>query len=158
METIFCPAPEHHRDYLELLLLADPDMAMLDRYLDHCRMVVLEADGEPVCEVCLLMLPDGVVELKNVATRPDREGRGYATRLIREALAGCRERAHTAIVGTSPAGVGFYRRLGFEPYRVEPGFFLQYHPLIYENGRLLEDMIYLRRPIKEEYHGKHLST
>lgn len=150
METIYFPVPERYRDYLDLLLLADPDMAMLDLYLDRCRMMVLEEDGDPVCEVCLLELPDGVVELKNVATRPDREGRGYASRLIHEALAGCRDRVHTAIVGTSPDGVGFYRRLGFEPYRTEPGFFLQYRPLIYENGRLLEDMIYLRRPIKED--------
>ena len=37
-------------------------MAMLDLYLDRCRMMVLEEDGEPVCEVCLLELPDGRTE------------------------------------------------------------------------------------------------
>ena len=150
METIYFPAPERYRDYLDLLLLADPDMAMLDLYLDRCRMMVLEEDGEPVCEVCLLELPDGVVELKNVATRPDREGRGYASRLIHEALAGCRDRVHTAIVGTSPDGVGFLRVLALELCSTEPAFFLENHPLNNLKYRLLLEIFHLRRPIKED--------
>ena len=145
--TIRSVPREERRNYLDLLLLADPDPAMIDRYLDRCEMYLLSVDGRPVSEVCLLPAEPGVVELKNVATAPGWEGRGCASRLIRTLLGQCAGRYHTAIVGTADPQVGFYRRLGFEPYRVEEGFFLQYAEPVYENGVLLTDMIYLKQTI-----------
>ena len=139
--------PKARKNYLELLLLADPDPAMLARYLDECEMYLLTANGQPVSEVCITEAGEGCIELKNVATAPEWEGRGAASYLIRTLLGRYAGQYHTAIVGTAEPQVGFYQRLGFVRYRVEKGFFLQYAQPVYEGGLLLEDMVYLKQTL-----------
>ena len=51
--------PKARKNYLELLLLADPDPAMLARYLDECEMYLLTANGQPVSEVCITEAGEG---------------------------------------------------------------------------------------------------
>ena len=62
----------------------------------------------------------------------------------REVGTQAREAGRSLVVGTSPEGVGFYRRLGFVPCGVRRGFFLQYQEPVLENGTVLEDMQMLR--------------
>ena len=53
--------------------------------------------------------------------------------------------------GDSPETVPFYERCGFQRSHVVKGFFTEYydHP-IYEGGRRLVDMVYLRMHLKKE--------
>ena len=136
--------------YLDLLLLADEQEDMVDRYLDRGTMYVLEADGGVRGECVVTLEPGGVLELKNLAVDPAFQGRGYGRALVEflaETYAG---RFAVLQVGTgdSPATIPFYERCGFVfHHRIERFFSDHYDHPIYEGGVLLRDMVCLRRPL-----------
>ena len=55
------------RHHLPLLLLADEQESMVDRYLDEGTMYVLEVDSIVVGECVVNDAGDGVLEIKNIA-------------------------------------------------------------------------------------------
>ena len=64
------------KEYLSLLLLADEQENMIDRYLDRGIMYVLEDDG--IKSECVVTDEgDGILEIKNIATDPEHQGHGY---------------------------------------------------------------------------------
>ena len=68
---------ENKKEYLNLLLLADEQEDMIDRYLDRGRMYVLEDNGVK-CECVVTDEGNGILEIKNIATEPEFQGKGYA--------------------------------------------------------------------------------
>lgn len=64
------------KQYLTLLLLADEQENMVDRYLERGTMYVLEDNGVKA-ECVVTDEGDGVLELKNIAVEPEFQGRGY---------------------------------------------------------------------------------
>lgn len=137
------------KQYLELLLLADEQESMIDRYLERGDMFVLKDNG--VKAICVVTNEGkGVCELKNIAVTPDFQRQGYGKRLINHLFDYCSEKYHQMIVGTGDvlSTIGFYKSCGFEySHRIENFFTDNYdHPLI-EDGVLLKDMIYLKREI-----------
>ena len=68
---------ENKKQYLDLLLLADEQEDMIDRYLDKGRMYVLDDNGIK-CECVLMDEGNGTLEIKNIATAPQYQGKGYA--------------------------------------------------------------------------------
>ena len=68
------------KQYLDLLLLADEQEDMIDRYLEHGTMYVLE-DGEVKAECVVTDEGGGVLELKNIAVKPAFQGKGYGKSL-----------------------------------------------------------------------------
>ena len=57
--------------YLDLLLLADEQESMIDRYLERGEVFVLQTDdGEPLCIAVVTDEGEGVCELKNIAAAP----------------------------------------------------------------------------------------
>ena len=139
---------ENKKEYLPLLLLADEQEDMIDRYLERGRMFVL-SDGGMKSECVVTDEGDGVLEIKSLATVPEYQGRGYAKALIEFLL---REFAHRYTVlqagtGDSPRTVPFYEKCGFVRSHVLPGFFTEnYDHPIYEDGVRPTDMVVLRRP------------
>ena len=93
--------------YMDLLLLADEQEDMIDRYLERGDMFVLE-DGGVLAECVVTREGDGVYELKNIAVAPDCQRKGYGKRLIEFAFSyyGDCERM---LVGTGdvPSSLGF---------------------------------------------------
>ena len=72
---------ENKKQYLDLLLLADEQEDMIDRYLDKGRMYVLDDNG--VKSECVITDEgNGMLEIKNIATIPEYQGKGYAKVLI----------------------------------------------------------------------------
>ena len=63
------------KDYLPLLLLADEQEDMIDRYLGKGEMY-LAKDPEVVGECVVCKVDDGVYEIKNIATDPALHGKG----------------------------------------------------------------------------------
>ncbi len=59
---------EKKKEYLPLLLLADEQEDMIDRYLDRGRMYLL-LDGGVKAECVVTGEGDGVLEIKNLAVR-----------------------------------------------------------------------------------------
>ena len=138
---------ENKKEYLELLLLADEQESMVDRYLDRGSMYALFEDG--VRAVCVVTDEGGgILELKNLAVWPVYQRKGYGTAMIRFLEERYRGQYGILQVGTgdSPLTVPFYEACGFRRSHTVKNFFTEYydHP-IYEAGVLLKDMVYLRK-------------
>lgn len=134
------------KDYLDLLLLADEQEEMIDRYLDAGRMFRLWDDGVK-CIAVVVELNAGECELKNLATDPSAQGRGYGQAMVSYLLGAFLKRYQTMYVGTGdvPKTLRFYRRCGFrDSHRVKNFFTDNYDAPIVEDGVRLCDMVYLR--------------
>ena len=132
--------------YLPLLLLADEQESMIDRYLDRGRLFVLEDGG--VKTVCVVTDEgNGVAEVKNLATAPHAQRQGYGRAMLDFVAAACRP-AHTVLqvgTGDSPLTVPFYEACGFVRSHTVADFFTQnYDHPIFEGGVQLVDMVYLQ--------------
>lgn len=135
------------KQYLSLLLLADEQEDMIDRYLERGTMYVLDDQG--VKSECVVTDEgNGVLEIKNIATAPEHQGKGYAKALIDFLIREYRAQYRELQVGTgdSPLTVPFYERCGFVRSHIVPNFFTEHydHPII-ECGVQLMDMVYLKR-------------
>ena len=109
-------------------------------------MFVLE-DGGVLAECVVTREGDGVYELKNIAVAPDCQRKGYGKQLIEFAFSyyGDCERM---LVGTGdvPSSLGFYHSCGFtESHRVKNFFTDHYDHPMFEDGKQLVDMVYLKR-------------
>ena len=135
--------------YLSLLLLADEQEDMIDRYLDRGIMYVLD-DGGVKAECVLTEEGGGVLEIKNLAVDPACQGRGYGRALVEFAARRYKDQYAVLQVGTgdSPLTVPFYERCGFvRSHRVKNFFTDHYDHPIFEGGVRLTDMVYLRRAL-----------
>ena len=140
---------ENKKQYLDLLLLADEQEDMIDRYLDKGRMYILNDNGIK-CECVVTDEGNGVLEIKNIATVPEYQGKGYAKSLIDFLVKEYGGEYSILQVGTgdSPLTVPFYEKCGFARSHSIPNFFTDnYDHPIYECGVQLVDMVYLRRTI-----------
>lgn len=134
------------KKYIDLLLLADEQEDMVDKYLEHGDMFVLKDDGV-MAECVVTNKSNGVYELKNIAVQPDQQRKGYGKALI-EFLFSHYTDCETLFVGTGdiPWVLNFYKRCGFtESHRIPNFFTKNYDHPIYEDGKQLVDMIYLKR-------------
>lgn len=138
---------KNKKQFISLLLLADEQENMIDRYLDRGTMFVLD-DGGVRSECVVTDEGEGVLEIKNIATYPADQGKGYASSLIQYVAEKYRDQFSVLRVGTgdSPATVPFYEKLGFVRVGCIKNFFRDNynHPII-ENGVQLVDMIILQR-------------
>ena len=72
---------ENKKQFIALLLLADEQESMVDRYLEKGTMYVLEDDN--VKAECVVTDEDnGILEIKNIAVDPENRGKGYGKALI----------------------------------------------------------------------------
>ena len=134
--------------YLDLLLLADEQEDMVDRYLERGTMYVLE-DGGVRAECVVTDEGGGVLELKNIAVEPEAQGRGYGRALVDFLVRTYAGRYEVLQAGTGevPSTMGFYQSCGFTLSHRVKDFFLQYdHPIV-EDGVQLRDMVYFRREL-----------
>ena len=141
---------ENKKAYLDLLLLADEEEAMVDRYLEKGTMYLLVEDGVKG-ECVVLDAGDGVLEIKNIAVAPGFHRQGYGKAMVDFLEKKYRGDYSVLQAGTgdSPATLGFYKACGFVPSHTVPNFFTDnYRRPIYDGGVLLRDMIYLRKSIK----------
>ncbi len=134
------------KEYLDLLLLADEREDMIDRYLERGEMFVLDDDGIKA-ECVVTKEAEGVYELKNIAVLPGWQRRGYARALI-EFLSAHYPDCEALYVGTGdcPSILSFYRTCGFsESHRVKNFFVDNYDHPMFEDGKQLIDMVYLKK-------------
>ncbi len=68
---------ENKKAYIELLLLEDEQEDMIDRYLDKGKMYLLDDKGIKF-ECVVTNEGYSVLEIKNIATVPEYQGKGYA--------------------------------------------------------------------------------
>lgn len=148
----FYQITENKRDYMDLLLLADPQEDMIEKYLDDGDLFVLSENGD-ILTVCVVLADEKVCELKNIATAEQYQGRGYGKYMVRYICEHYSGRYDMMYVGTgnSRKTVEFYKSCGFEnPHIIENYFVDNYREPIYEDGRLLTDMVCLKKKLNTE--------
>jgi GNAT superfamily N-acetyltransferase len=134
----------------ELFALADDSPDAVRAYRDLGR-VLLARDGPTVIGYVQLVAGDGAAEaeVKSVAVREDRQGRGLGQVLVERAAAVCRtERRSALLVATAAADtrvLRFYQLLGFRLLRVERDAFTPEsgYPDIDVDGIPLRDRVWL---------------
>ena len=137
------------KQYLALLLLADEQEDMIDRYLERGGMYVLEDDGVKA-ECVVTDEGGGVLELKNIAVEPDFQGKGYGKALVDFLIRTYAGQYMLLQVGTgdSPSTIPFYESCGFCRHHLVKNFFTDhYDHSIYACGAKLVDMVYLQREL-----------
>lgn len=139
------------KQYLHLLLLADEQEDMIDRYLEKGALYVLFNEETPM-GLCLVTEEDGgLFEIKNMAIDPAWQNKGYGKKLIAHVEQSLGGKARTLVVGTgdSPLTIPFYENCGFiYSHRIKNFFVDHYHHPIYECGRQLRDLVYLKKNLK----------
>lgn len=140
---------KNKKQYLDLLLLADEQEDMIDRYLERGTMYVLDNNGIKA-ECVVTNESDNVLEIKNIAVLPECQSMGYGKSLIEFVAREYSNRYSVLQVGTgdSPFTIPFYEKCGFvKSHSVENFFIDNYdHPII-ECGVQLKDMVYLQMKI-----------
>ena len=140
---------EDKKQYLDLLLLADEQEDMIDRYLERGTMYVLDDNGIKA-ECVVTNENDGILEIKNIAVLPKYQGMGYGKALIEWIKKEYKESHSILQVGTgdSPTTISFYEKCGFKKSHTIKNFFIDNydHPII-EGGIQLTDMVYLQQKL-----------
>lgn len=140
---------ENKKRFLPLLLLADEQEDMIDRYLERGTMYILNDDGVKA-ECVVTDEGNRILEIKNIAVNPEFQGKGYGKKLVDFLMEFYSEDFDTLQVGTgdSPLTIPFYEKCGFERHHTIKNFFIDnYDHPIFEFGVQLIDMIYMQRPI-----------
>lgn len=140
---------DNKKQYLDLLLLADPDEEMLDRYLEPGEMFVMEENGSPLCVAVVLALTDSVCELKNIAVKPEFQHALKGSEMLNFLFSHYGGWFDKMIVGTGYDGVGFYEKNGFVYSHTLKNFFKDNYaePVLDENGQQYIDMIYYKKDL-----------
>ena len=141
---------EDKKQFISLLLLADEQESMVDRYLEKGTMYVLE-DNNVKAECVVTDEGNGILEIKNIAVDSKHHGIGYGKALIDFLASKYADEYSVLQVGTgdSPLTIPFYEKCGFVRSHKIPDFFTNnYEHPIYEGGVQLIDMIYLQRHIQ----------
>ncbi|MBU4540279.1 GNAT family N-acetyltransferase [uncultured Acetobacterium sp.] len=134
-------------EYMDLLLIADEQISMIEKYLYRGDMFALRDDD--IRAICIITQEQpGIFEIKNIVTVPKYQRKGYGQNLISFIVDYYRKLGSELYVGTgdSPTILRFYERCGFVKSHVAKNFFIDNydHPM-YEDGQQLVDMIYLKR-------------
>lgn len=140
---------KNKKQFLSLLLLADEQEDMIDKYIDRGTMYVLDDNGIK-CECIITKEGKGIIEIKNIATKPEYQGKGYGKTLIDFIVTKYKSKYSILQVGTgdSPLTIPFYEKCGFIRSHIIKNFFTDnYDHPIYECGIQLVDMVYLQRKL-----------
>lgn len=137
------------KNFMELLLLADEDVEMIEKYLYRGELFALYDGG--LKSVCVVTQESGdVCELKNIATWERWHGKGYGSRLLNHIFSYYRGKYRVMTVGTGdvPWILRFYQKNGFKIVdRIKHFFTDNYDHPMFENGIQLVDMVYLSKSL-----------
>ena len=141
---------DNKKDFLDLLLLADEQEDMIDKYLNRGILFALyDNDLKSICVVT--NEGKGAFEIQNLATYPQFQGKGYGRHLINYVCDYCKGSGIIMIVGTgdTPITVSFYKNSGFVfSHRIENYILEHYDKPIFEHGVQLKDKVYLKRDLQ----------
>lgn len=140
---------ENKKQFLDLLLLADEQESMIDKYLERGELFALyDGDLKSICVV--IQESDDVCELKNIATYEKWHGYGYGSKLLNHIFTHYKGEYTTMLVGTgdSPWILQFYQKNGFTiSHRIKNFFIDNYDHPMFEDGVQLVDMVYLSKAL-----------
>ena len=141
---------DNKKDFLDLLLLADEQENMIDKYLDKGTLFALYDDE--LKSVCVVSDEgNGSYEMQNLATYEKFQRKGYGRRLVEYVCNYYKNKGTVMLVGTgdSPLTVSFYENCGFVfSHRLENYFLEYYDQPIFEAGIQLKDKVYFKMDLR----------
>ena len=142
---------ENKEQYMGLLLLADEQESMIKKYLYSGELFVLfDNDIKTVCVVT--QEADRVFEIKNIATYEKYQRQGYGSLMLKHIIQNYQNKADTLLIGTGDNEriLSYYKNFGFVYSHIEKDFFIKnYDHEMYEDGKQLKDMVYLKIDFKD---------
>jgi ribosomal protein S18 acetylase RimI-like enzyme len=135
-----------------LLLLADPSVKMVGKYIFASSVHVAVLAEQIVGVLALFSIDKNLIEIKNIAVAETHQGKGIGKKLLEYAIAEAKEKGFQDIqIGTANSSIGqlaLYQKMGFEMERIIKSFFTDNYPEpMYENGILVRDMVVLKRKL-----------
>lgn len=140
---------KNKKKFLDLLLLADEQESMIDKYLERGEMFVLYENG---LKSCCVVTDEGdqILEIKNLAVVEKFQKKGYGRKMINFIEQKYKDKYKILRVGTgeTPSTLPFYLKLSFKiKYKIDNFFIDNYDHEIIEGGIKLKDMIILEKEI-----------
>ena len=128
--------PTGKKRYLPLLLLADEQESMIDRYLERGELYVMlnEQTQEALAVAVVTLEGEGVCELKNLAVSPSYQRKGLGSQMVEYLFDRYKDSCHTMFVGTGDSHDFFTRHYD--------------HPIV-EEGKVLRDMVCFRKELSK---------
>lgn len=137
---------KNKKDFLDLLLLADEQESMIDKYLERGTLFALYDDD--LKSICVVTDEgSGAYEIQSLATYENVQGKGYGKHLVSHVCNYFKDNGNTMLVGTGdiPWIVSFYERCGFVfSHRCVNYFLENYGKPIFEADVQLKDKVYFK--------------
>ena len=134
--------------YMDILLIGDEDERMINKYIKQSTIFALYENNALTSACAVIQTDNETIEIKNLATYPEYQNRGYATALINFVCNKYKTEFKYLILGTGENNktLEFYKKRGFqETHRIKNFFIDNYSHPIFEDGKQLKDMIYLKK-------------
>ena len=152
MNILFKRLDKHQAIPYDLLLLADPNKALVDEYLSRGVCLLAFIENEMVGEFVLINTRPQTVEIVNIAVKEEHQGRGIGKALVFKAIEEANTlNAKTIEIGTGNSGfkqMKLYQKCGFRIVGVDRDFFLRnYDVELFEEGIQIIDMVRLSREL-----------
>jgi hypothetical protein len=149
--TICVKKIENKEDYLDLLLDADPSKASIDKYLSDSDVYGLQVEENIVSLAVILHIDKNTLELKNLVTKEEYRGKGYAKKLLKSLCGNYKQKYNKMLVGTSENNIPFYVKQGFDKYEktIKNYFIDNYDEEIWDGDLQCIDMYYYSKDLKK---------
>jgi ribosomal protein S18 acetylase RimI-like enzyme len=136
----------------DLLLLADPSVKMMGKYIFASSVYVAVLAEQIVGILVLFPIDKTLIEIKNIAVLETHQGKGIGKKMLAFAFSEAKEKGFQDIqIGTANSSIGqlvLYQKMGFEMNHILKSFFTDNYPEpMYENGILVRDMVVLKKAL-----------
>lgn len=103
-------------DYMDLLLIGDEDEKMIIKYIDYSIIFALYENNILTSLCAVITIDNETIEIKNLATYPEFQNRGYASALINFVCNKYKTNYKYLILGTGENNkiLEFYNKQGFQ--------------------------------------------
>ena len=140
---------ENKNDYIDLLLEADPSKASINKYLNDSDVYGLQVEENIVSLAVILHIDNKTLELKNLVTKKEYRGKGYAKKLLKSLCGNYKQKYDKMLVGTSENNIPFYVKQGFDKYEktIKNYFVDNYDEEIWDGDLKCVDMYYYSKEL-----------
>ena len=142
---------ENKGQYMDLLLEADPEEKVIEKYLKDGELFVLTYNDDVACVAVVIKIDDETIELKNIATKEEYKGQGLGKKMIKYLFDNYKQKYEKMIVGTSENNIPFYVKQGFDKYeKTIKNFYVDnYKEEIIDGNLRCIDMYYYSKDLKK---------
>ena len=142
---------ENKDEFMDLLLLGDEQENMIKKYLYRGELFALYDDDLKTVSV-VTKEDNEAYEIKNIATYEKYQGKGYGNYMLKHIIQNYNGKCKRILVGTGENEkiLSFYKKCGFVYSHTIKDFFTKnYNHKMFEDGKQLIDMIYLKIEFEE---------